>query len=57
MEQDLPPLLEQYGDQLQILAVNVLQPAGAQLHAAMLTTLPRKKCSKVYRHCWLAIHF
>ncbi|MCO5204801.1 MAG: vitamin K epoxide reductase [Anaerolineae bacterium] len=43
MEQDLPPLLEQYGDQLQILAVNVLQPAGAQLHAAMLTTLPPEK--------------
>lgn len=40
MEQDLPPLLEQYGDQLQILAVNVQQPAGAQLHEAMLATLP-----------------
>jgi len=32
--QDLPPLLEQYGDQLKIIGVNVEDPGGQQLYRA-----------------------
>ncbi len=39
MEIHLPPLLEQYGDQLQILAVDVSRPAGQRLYQAAVQTL------------------
>ncbi len=36
MTVDLPPLLDTYGEQLAILAVNVLEPAGQRLYTAYL---------------------
>ncbi len=37
MGEDLPPLVAQYGDQLQILEVDVSRPAGEQLYQAALS--------------------
>lgn len=37
MTEDLPPLMERYGEQLEILAIDTTQPGGADLfHAAMV---------------------
>jgi uncharacterized membrane protein len=36
MDNDLPPLLAQYGDQLQILAVDTTTASGSELYGAML---------------------
>lgn len=45
MDNDLPPLLEQYGDQLQILAVDTTQQSGQSLFQAMVEqfNLPRNR--------------
>jgi len=37
MTEDLPPLQEQYGDQLQIALVNVLEPEGQRLYRAAIS--------------------
>jgi uncharacterized membrane protein len=39
MEEVLPPLQAQYGDQLQILEINATEAAGAQLYSAAIQTL------------------
>ena len=40
MEQDLPPLAAQYGDQLQIMLINVTTPEGQAFYQAAATWLP-----------------